>query len=37
MENIIKILFKICFLGNETFQDKIFGKKKDNDYEKFSF
>ena len=37
LEKIIKFLFKLCFVGNETFHEKIFGRKKENDYESFSF
>lgn len=37
-EKIIKIIFKLCFLGNDTFHDKIFGfKKKEYNYEEFNF
>lgn len=36
-EKAIKLIFKLCFLGNETFHDKIFGKRKDYNYENFNF
>lgn len=36
-EKAIRLVFKLCFLGNETFHDKIFGKRKDYDYENFNF
>ena len=36
-ERAIKLVFKLCFLGNETFHDKIFGKRKDYNYEDFNF
>ena len=28
MEKILKIVFKTCYVGNETFNEKLFGKKK---------
>ncbi len=36
-EKCIKFIFKLCFLGNQTFHDKLFGKKKENNYENFNF
>lgn len=36
-EKAVRLVFKLCFLGNETFHDKIFGKRKDCDYENFNF
>lgn len=28
LEKCIKFIFKLCFLGNDTFHDKLFGKRK---------
>ena len=28
LEKIMKIVFKCCFIGNETFHEKVFDKKK---------
>lgn len=37
VDKVVKFVFKTCFLGNETFHDKLFGRRKECDYENFSF
>ena len=33
----MKLIFRLCFLGNETFHEKLFGKRKEHNYENFNF
>ena len=37
LDKIIKIVFKCCFVGNETFHEKVFDKRKETDFEKFAY
>lgn len=37
LEKIIKVAFKCCFIGNETFHEKVFDRRKESDFGTFEF
>lgn len=37
MEKVLKTVFRTCYIGNETFNERFFGRKKEANYENFSF
>ena len=32
LDKIVKVVFKCCFVGNETFHEKVFDKRKETDF-----